>query len=197
MRPSKSNFASAAALALALACPAIQAFGQDSHFFVGAAVGSSNKRDGCDGLPGGVSCDHKDAGWKLFGGYQFNKYLGAELGYTDLGKVKASGGGLSAKAKIDGFELTGVGTLPLADKFSAYAKLGFIRSDVDTSAKFAGVKVSEKDHSTDLTFGLGLRYDFTSSVGARLEWQHYDNVGNSSTGKSDVNLLSVGVLFKF
>jgi OOP family OmpA-OmpF porin len=197
MKSSTSKLASAAILSLALACPGIPAFAQDSHFFAGAAVGASNKKDGCDDLPGGISCDHKDTGWKLFGGYQFNKYLGAELGYTDLGKVKASGGGLSARAKIDGFELTGVGTIPLVDKLSAYGKLGFIRSDVDTSAKFAGVKVSEKDHSTDLTFGLGLRYDFTNMVGARLEWQHYDNVGNSSTGKSDVNLLSVGVLFKF
>ena len=39
----------------------------------------------------GVSCDSKDTAWKFFGGYQFNRNLAAELGYTDLGKIKRVG----------------------------------------------------------------------------------------------------------
>ena len=45
---------------------------------------------------------------------------------------------------------------------------------------------------------LGLKYDFTKNVGARMEWQRYSNIGNdSTTGQGDVNLYSIGIVFKF
>ncbi|OGA35859.1 MAG: hypothetical protein A3F75_08030 [Betaproteobacteria bacterium RIFCSPLOWO2_12_FULL_64_23] len=49
---------------------------------------------------------------------------------------------------------------------------------------------------TSVKFGAGLQYDFTRSLGMRLEAERYrinDAVGN----KGDVDLVSVGLVFRF
>src|SRR5689334_17289823 len=92
----------------------VSAFAQDKGFYAGVAVGQSTIRGACDGVP--LSCDDTDTGWKLTGGYQFNKNFGAEIGYVDLGKASASGvlsgASVSASVKAKGWEVLGVGTLP-------------------------------------------------------------------------------------
>ena len=177
---------------------------QDAGFYAGAAVGQSRAKDACEGVT--IACDDKDTGWKVFGGYQFNKNFGAEVGYVDLGKATANGVitgvAVSADAKVKGFEVLGVGTLPIANNFSAYGKLGFFRWDLDVSATGAisgfSATVSASETGTDFTFGLGLKYDFAKNIGARLEWQRYNDIGKeSTTGKSDADLLSLGIVFKF
>ena len=177
---------------------------QDAGFYAGAAVGQSRAQDVCVGVT--ISCDDKDTSWKIFGGYQFNKNFGAEIGYVDLGNFTANGVitgvTVSADASAKGWEFLGVGTLPIADNFSAYGKLGFFRWDVDVSASGAipgfTAAASASDSGYDITFGLGLKYDFTKNVGARLEWQRYNDIGNTSTtGRTDVHLYSLGIVFKF
>ncbi len=187
--------------AVVTAAPAVVS-AQDAGFYAGGAVGKSELKDACvDTAP--LSCKDNDTAYKIFGGYQFNKNFGAELGYVNLGKATASGTILgvpvSADIKAKGFELLGVGTLPLADKFSAYGKLGFFRWDVDASARVGAVTIdSASENGTDLTYGIGVKYDFAKNMGVRLEWQRYKDLGNeATTGKSDVDLLSIGIVFKF
>lgn len=192
-----------AVLAASLTTP-FAANAQDSGFYAGGAFGQTKAKDTCEGVP--IPCDDKDTSWKIFGGYQINKNFGAELGYVDLGKATAagtiSGVTVNASIKAKAWELVGVGTIPFADNFSAYGKLGFFRWDVDASvsATVPGFSVAGSigDRGTDFTYGLGLKYDFTKNLAARLEWQRYNNIGNhATTGKSDVDLFSLGVVFKF
>jgi OOP family OmpA-OmpF porin len=156
----------------------------------------------CDGTAP-LSCDDKDTAYKIFGGYQFNTSFGAELGYVNLGKATISGvdpivGPVSANIKAKGFELLAVGTVPLADKFSAYGKLGFFRWDLDAAVAVSGLSGSLSENGTDLTYGIGVKYDIAKNIGARLEWQRYKDIGNEATiGKTDVDVLSIGILFKF
>lgn len=173
---------------------------QDAGFYAGGAFGQSKIKDACDGLGAGISCDDTDSSWKIFGGYQFNKNFAAELGYVDLGKATASAPGVTANVKAKGFEFLGVGTLPLSDGFSAYGKLGFFRWDADASIAIPafGALGTFSESGTDVTFGIGVKYDFTKNVAARLEWQRYKDLGNDATiGKSDVDVMSIGVVFKF
>ena len=58
--------------------------------------------------------------------------------------------------------------------------------------------VSANESNTDLTFGFGLRYDLNKSVGVRAEWQRYGDVGGGDIGgESDVDVISLGVIFRF
>lgn len=199
----RKTFVMGGLLAAAAGFPPL-ASAQDAGFYVGAGVGGAKDKDSCHDLSGaGFSgkCDDKHTAWKLYGGYEFNKNFGAELGYVDLGRTKASGNAfglpVSAKADVNGFELVGVGTLPLSDQFSLFAKAGLFRADVDVKSTVAGASAKESDHSTDLTIGAGLKFNITKNVAARLEFQHYNNVGSKSTGQSDINLWMIGASYRF
>lgn len=193
--------------AAVVAAPAMAA--DTPSWYVGFGLGQSNVKDVCsDAAAGGFvgSCDDKDTGWKIFGGYEFNRNFGVELGYVDLGKVNASGsvGGVAvnADAKTKGWEVVGIGTIPLHDQFGVYGKLGFFRWDVDVSATAAippaFASTSAGATGTDITYGLGAKFDFSKSVSARAEWQRYDNIGDSATtGKAKVNLYSAGIVARF
>ncbi len=190
----------------AVGVPGIAAAQQDAGFYAGGAVGQTKAKDACTDLtdlaPFVGSCDDKDTAWKIFGGYQFNRYIGAEIGYVDLGKVTANGTILgvpvSANIKAKGFEALAVGTLPINEQFAAYGKAGFFRWDVDASAVVGGVAVAASEKGTDLTYGIGLKYNFTKNLAVRVEYQRYKDLGDeNTTGKSNVDVIGVGLVFKF
>ena len=187
-------------LVAATACISPLAFAQDSGWYVGASAGQSKAKDSCpNSIPVGVSCDDTSGAYGVFGGYQFNKYLGAELGYTDLGEVTASGLGTTETIKVKGIELLGVGTFPINPQFEVYGKVGVFFWDLKDSC--AGTLCgfsSQSDTGTDLTYGLGAKFNFTKNVGVRVQYQRYKDIGNeATTGKDDVDVISVGVVFKF
>ena len=191
----------AAALAMLIATPA---WSQDAGFYLGASIGQSRAKDFCDDS-GGFSCDDKDTAWKLFGGYQFNRHLAVEAGYTDLGEIGVSGvlTGVSVRGTIEvtAFELVGVGSIPVMDRFSLYGKLGLYHAETEQKITGSLGPVTRTDNAseknTDLTFAFGARFDITRNLGVRAEWQRYLDVGGGEIGEDDVDVLSVGVLWRF
>jgi OOP family OmpA-OmpF porin len=187
-------------LAVAVATPVVA---QETRWYVGAGVGEAKFKSVCDSVP--VSCRDHDTAWKLFGGYQFNRNFGAELGYADMGKAKAngivSGVAVDVNSAVTAWDLVGVGTWPFGQGFGLYGKVGLYRAETKTSGSgaLAGftTAASSKHANSNLTFGLGGRYDFTKVIGARAEWQRYRNVGGGSTAKDDIDVFSVGLLFNF
>ncbi|NJD36136.1 MAG: hypothetical protein FIA96_15125 [Betaproteobacteria bacterium] len=155
------------------------------------------------------SVDDTDTGYKLQVGYNFTKNWGIEGGYVDLGEMtyKATGriGAVAASAKaraeVTGWNIAGVGTLPINEQFSLFGKLGAIYADVDVKATATGGGISASDHASTTdwkaNFGVGATYKFNKQWGMRAEWERFDNLGDNNTGKTDVDLLSVGVVFSF
>lgn len=183
-----------AALLLALPAAAQNLGG----FYIGGGLGQSDAKDGCDGISGpGVSCDSEDTAWRLFGGYQLNTNLALELGYTDLGELSATGPGGSASAEATALELSALGMFPIAEGFSLYGKAGVYRGEVDSRASIAGLSASASEDNTDFTLGAGVQFDMTRNVALRGEWQRYMDMGGEETGESDVDVLSVNVLYRF
>ena len=174
-----------------------------TSLYLGANVGQTRFRTSCDGVP--VPCDDKDIGGKAFVGYQFHPNFAVEAGHYRLGEVTASGvlGGaaVSAEAKVRGWELVGVAKIPVWQQLSLYGKAGVARSRVSVigSAAIGGstFSVSAKENSTDFTFGAGAEYAVTRNFAARAEWQRYDSVGGDSTGKEDLDVFSLGLLYRF
>jgi len=56
---------------------------------------------------------------------------------------------------------------------------------------------SGDDTNGGLTYGIGAQYDFMPQAGVRLEWQRSDNVGGNTTGETDIDVLNVGLLWRF
>jgi OmpA-OmpF porin, OOP family len=168
--------------------------GPEMGFYVGGALGQVKHKEGCDGVPSGISCDSSDQGWKIFGGYQLNRNFAAELAYTDLGETKFSDPTDSITIRPTAWEIVAVGMYPFAQGFTLYGKLGFYRAETQLDST---IGLSDKDSNNDLTFGFGGRYDFNRNFGVRLEWQRYADVGGEDIGTSDVDMFSVGVLWRF
>ena len=194
-----------ATLAAGLLAASSAAWSQDSKFYAGLSIGQSKDNQWCSDVPSGISCDDKDTAWKLFAGYRFHPNFAVELGYNDLGTVKGggtdAGTGLAFDASVDttAWELTGIGSWPLANRFAVYGKLGLYYGESKGHVNIAGLgSGSAKETNTDLTFGLGASYDLTRNASLRIEWQRFNDVGGSDLGgTSDIDVFSIGALYRF
>jgi OOP family OmpA-OmpF porin len=187
----KALIAVAALGAAAFSLPAMAQMSMSSAY-IGGGLGQSKFK--CPTFGGLVDCsDDKDTAFKLFGGFQFNKNIAAEVGYTDLGKAKFNGGG---EAKATAWELTAVGSFPVWQQLSILGRLGFYYGE----GKLSDTGVDAKKNTTDLTYGLGVGWDFNKNLGVRGEWQRYSKLKYETSGvssDSDIDVLGVSVLWRF
>lgn len=187
----KTTMALLGAASMAFAFPA----SAQTPFYAGASLGQSKLNIECDA---GLSCDDSDTGFRIFGGYSFNRNVAAELGYQDLGKAKLSGPGGSDELAATAFDLTGVFSWPFTNSgFSVFGRAGLYNGKLELSGVDNGSKTT-----TGLTFGLGAGYDVNRNLGLRAEWQRFSKMKarNDATGAEDdgdVDLLSIGVLWRF
>jgi len=152
-----------------------------------------------------ITDDNHDTGYELFGGYRFNRNFALEGGYFDLGKfgftsTTVPAGTLNGEIKLRGLNLDAVGILPITEKFSAFGRVGANYAEAKDSFSGTGavnvIRPSPSKSDLNYKFGAGLQYDFTQSLGMRLEAERYrinDAVGN----KGDVDLVSVGLIYRF
>ena len=149
--------------------------------------------------------DESDTAYKLFVGYQFNRYVALEGGYFNLGKFGFTSstvplGTLDGRIKLQGLNLDLVGTLPLSDRWSAIGRVGgqYARAR-DTFTGSGAVKVlnpNPSERGAGYKAGLGLQYEVNPSFLVRAEAERYrikDGVGN----RGDVNLYSVSLVVPF
>ncbi len=196
-----------------IASPFVMA--QDSGLYIGGNYGKTkatiddvritNSLVGYGATSISITDRNDDKGFKVFLGYQFNKYFSLEGGYFDLGKygftaTMVPAGSLTGDIKLNGFNVDLVLNIPITEKFSFFGRVGANNAEAkDTFAGTGSVHVSKPNPSqrdTNIKFGGGLQYDFTKSFGMRLEAERYrinDAVGN----KGDVDLFSAGLLIRF
>lgn len=150
------------------------------------------------------SDDEQDLGYKLFGGYQFNKNFALEGGYFNLGKFDYSlstpNGSLDGNIKVKGLNLDAVAILPITEDFSAFARIGAnyaqAKDAFGTTGSISMSDNSPKKNDLNYKFGAGLQYAVTDSLALRLEAERYrinDAVGNDG----DIDLFSIGLMYKF
>lgn len=169
------------------------AMAQDKGWYVGGALGKSKAKDFCDGLSGGgVTCDDTDTTVKAMGGYQVTRNFGFELGLMNAGTVEARGP-VRVTVETGILEGTALAILPLGEQFSAFGKFGLYTSAVETTI----ANRSERKTNSDLTFGAGLAWVFIPRFQLRAEWQRYKAVDAGDLGKSDADVISLGLVYRF
>ena len=160
---SKNKVLSASLLALLAGASAFGANAPDDKgFYAGAGVGQSFVDE--------AGYDDEDTAFSVFGGYQFNRYFAVEGAYTDFGKIEPEA--LGSDLEADAASITAVGIVPITDKFSAYAKAGFSRWNLDT--ELPAVTGTQDDSGTDPTYGLGVQYNITDAVSLRGEYNRFE-----------------------
>lgn len=184
-----------------------------SNWYGGLNIGQTHEsiNDGAiavDEMGGGLTSltdDDRDNGYKLFAGYQLNDNFAVEAGYFDLGQfgsraVKGNEGSLKTRAKTRGFNVDLVGSTPMTEKLSAFARAGAHYYEAkDRFQGNDGYVVSDqhrRERDVDFKWGGGLQYDFTQKFAMRLEAERYainDVMGNN--GK--ISMYSLGALYRF
>ena len=166
--------------------------------YVGASVGQSNYSIDCSG-----SCDKTDIGWKLFGGYMFTPYLGAEIDYGWYGTANINTmvgtTNVIASLKSNGYSGFLVGQYPI-ENFRLFGKLGFARLTNQVDAYTASgapvpASISNNDASFEFAWGLGGTWMADRNLGLRAE---YENRQLQWEGASkNVGFWSIGVQYHF
>ena len=197
MSINKTSLALLAAAGMAVSCVSMAQSKADTGWYIGATFGQTQVD--LEDCGGGVTCDDKDTGWRIIGGYLLNRNFAIEVGYHDLGKASQSAPGASLDFKANAFELLAVGMLPITNEFSLYGKAGLYRGEVEATLNITGLgSDSLTETNTDLTYGFGAQYNFTRNVGVRAEWQRYTAMGDNATiGESDVDVMSLGIVYRF
>ncbi len=149
--------------------------------------------------------DDRDFGYKLFAGYKFNQHIALEGGYFNLGKFNYTATTVPTGTKMGeldfrGWNLDLIGSLPLTERSSLFARIGAhnSKSTVDFSGTGAVNVLTPhfEKRSTHYKVGAGYQYQVNDAVALRLEVERYrmdDAVGN----RGDIDLYSVSVLYRF
>jgi len=187
-------------LAAAAAGPA--AAQDDRGLYVGGTGGYVLYDHSCDFLT--VPCDDDDAGFRVFSGYRFNRYISVELGYAHLGESRAEGslGGLPASRTVeirDAIDISALLSFGLTTRLDGFVRLGLYhaRMTIDDEVQF---DPSQNQHVADTnagwTVGAGLQYNM-GFLGLRAEWQTYGDVGPSGPLQDNIHVFSLGALLRF
>lgn len=115
-----------------------------------------------------------DIGFKIFGGYQFNRNIAAEIGYGMLFD--------KSDVEVTALEFVAVGMFPLANQISLIGKLGLANVEAD------GPGGSED--KTELTYGIGVQFDVNRNLGVRALWQRYDT-------EEELDWFAIGAVWRF
>lgn len=150
------------------------------------------------------SLDDTDTAYKVQFGYQLNNNVAIEGGYIDFGKTKykavANEGTATAEGEGSGWIISAVGMAPINDTVSLFGKIGAIDATVKVKAAVAVPALgtfsgSAKSSDWRGTYGIGASYRFSRDISVRAEYEHFNNLGSSDTGKEDVNLFTIGIVF--
>ena len=104
----------------------------DEGLGIGASVGYVNIEDSEPGF----DFDASDTGYKLFANYEFANHLAIEGGYVDFGKPEDVVLGLPGEIDASGWNLYGVGNLPLSGGVDLFAKAGIVSWEADSIIDF-------------------------------------------------------------
>lgn len=197
----------------AAACPFAMA--QDSGWYGGASVGQSRAAIDDAGITRGllgsgltttsIDDSNRDNGYKIFGGYQFNRNFSLEGGYFDLGKFGFTAttvplGTLVGTLKLRGLNLDAVGTLPITEKFSVLGRVGVNYAETTDSFRGTGavsvLDPSPSKREVNYKYGVGVQYAFTESLALRVEAERY-RINDAVSNRGDIDLVSVGLVLRF
>lgn len=182
--------------------------GATSGFYLGATLGTSNITGSANDIyiPGtDYTQDRQHFAYKLYGGYQFNRYVSFEGGYVNLGSDTVEfTNGRRNKLSADGGYFDLVGTYPVTTKFTVLGKVGY--SILDNSSKETGASIggidSQDSYSNSgtkghVTYGVGLKYQVTKNVDVRADYDHFVATSNGENVGLKSDMFSFGAQYKF
>ncbi len=170
-------------------------------WYIGGGIGEAHHEatGGDIAGPGFLgSIDGSEGNSKIFLGMElWDKYVGAEFGYVDLGTAEAKGtiasSSVKGSSRATAYTAALVGQIPVGN-FGVLVKLGV--SGVKATLTTSGTGVLPTNHSTDVKIfgGGGFQYYLSKKSIIRFEAERF-NMG--SVGSPYVNTLTVNYIYRF
>jgi hypothetical protein len=149
--------------------------------------------------PSALSADNTTR-FKL--GYKPSRFFAVEGEVVEFGRAEnpfARPADLASQFRSTGFGVDTIAMLPVW-RFSFYGRMGAYRGDARAGYGWHPTPLADNQFTrgTRLRYGLGLRYDFTSSLGVKAELERHSPLGaNLLTDVDTGEQLSVGVSWRF
>lgn len=183
-----------------------------SYYYAGVGVGQSRANIEEDRMTNSVvpslvianiTHDKSDTAYKLYGGYQFNRYFAVEAGYFNLGAYSFTSttvptGQLNGRIKVQGVNIDLVGTLPVTDVFSVMARIGAHNSKTSDTFSGSGAAIvlepNPSKRQTNYKAGLGLQYEINPSFLIRAEVERY-RANDALSHHVNIDAVSLSLVF--
>jgi OOP family OmpA-OmpF porin len=142
-----------------------------------------------------INSAQSSTGYKLYWGYQFNRYVATELIYSYLGTYNMSGYTTGPAYILNGYTkimtagLDMVGMYPFTSDMSGLFRLGYVKGKNESSVSFdGGGSTSWTDHKSGVKYGLGAEWEIANLLHLRIEAEYYYSNPNDR-----VRMISIGV----
>jgi opacity protein-like surface antigen len=193
----------------------------DNGWYIGFGLGGVRTADASEnidahhtalaryGINDITSHDTTSSATSLLGGYRFNKFLAAELAYTDLGDYDMRGFSGPAQTlpagrerdRVSALSLSAVATAPIGDVFAIYGKIGPVLATVEERTCVSNLFFCDSSSDTNDAWlgGVGLRLTPPTLIGEiRLEYNRYGDIRDGSEFTAgDFNLWQVEYVYSF
>jgi opacity protein-like surface antigen len=205
-----------------LALGAVNAFGADAGWYVGAGLGPSKTNIPDSSIANelaiqsptnsiqGITQDNKSMTYKVFLGYNVMSFLALEASMFQLGNfafnantnsagTSSPSGTFGGNIEVWGGAFDVVGIIPI-EQWRLFGRVGALYAQSRVSLNGSGA-VTIPDNSPGETkfgydFGAGVGYEFDSGVGFRAEWIYY-KTADGMGGTLKTNTLQGSVLYRF
>ncbi len=179
-----------------------------------AVLGDALAESGLTTLSASSSTGENDASFGVFAGCRILPYLAVEAEWMTLGTGKYEARGeltdgettdtlrVSAETDSKGISASALGIWPISRSWDVYARLGMIFATTTLTASARNSTASFNDNvsedTQDMLYGVGASYRYSSTWSVRLDYQHFDGLGDSSTtGETNVDRLAVSWVYTF
>lgn len=195
------------------------ALAQDTGYsYGGVSVGQSHGKSDAGGMSAfqirgatpaltinSLNRDDTDNAYRVFLGYQFNRSVGLEASFFNLGRFNyhattTNGGTLDGQTKIQGGGVDVVGALPLSDNWSLLGRIGGQYAKTRNVFNGTGATFTSDPSPSARQFnykvGAGLQYTVSPHFLLRGEAEQYrtrDGIG----GNDRVQVFSLSMVFPF
>lgn len=179
-----------------------------------AALSDALTQNGLTALSATSSSGENDASFGAFAGYRILPYLAVEAEWMTLGTGKYEARGdvtdgtttdtlrFDAETDSKGVSASALGIWPINRSWDVYARLGMIFATTTLTAHARTSSASFNDNvsedTQDMLYGVGASYRYSGTWSVRLDYQHFDGLGDSNTtGESNVDRIAASWVYTF
>jgi OOP family OmpA-OmpF porin len=163
--------------------------------YIGGEVGASGYANGCEAQA--LSCDRRATAWGASVGYRFDRLMGVELGYLDLGQAHAtyprSTGPLQVQGDVKGYHVSALFGIPVGENARFFLRAGGYR----WQAKTQSTEFETREDGWSATAGGGFEWRMAPSWQLRAQALYLDHIGGTNTGGANGLVASVGIVYFF